>query len=83
MKTKSTSAAEQKESLAPELEIRVTPAWIRLIRFVQLNLHTGQLGVKIANFQPTELDEKYTRRKVRFDKEESIPTEFEPTKFEN
>jgi len=72
---------EIKEFVIPELEIRVTPAWIRLIRFVQLNIHTGKLGVRIANFQPTELDDDYTKKKVRFDKEESIPIDFGEVKF--
>ena len=68
-------------STIPELEIRVTPAWVRLIRFVQVNIPHGKVGVKIVNCQPTELDEDYTKRKVRFDKEESIPIDFGEVKF--
>ena len=72
---------EIKEFVIPELEIRVTPAWIRLIRFTQLNIPHGQLCVKIVNAQPTDLVPEYTKQRIRFDKEESIPADFEATKF--
>ena len=57
-----------------QIEIRVSESWIRLIRFCQVELPHGDLKVRIVNGQPTELLE--AKRKVRFDKEETIPTDF-------
>jgi len=66
----------------PQIEIRVSESWIRLIRFTQLNIPHGQLCIRISNSQPTELIPEHTKRRIRFDKEESIPTEFEPVTFQ-
>lgn len=66
----------------PELEIRVSSSWIRFIRFCQVNIPHGQVCIKTANGNPTDLVPEYTKRRVRFDKEESIPTEIiEPAQF--
>jgi len=62
---------------APELEIRVSKSWIRLIRWCQVNLPYGQVCVKIKNSEPGDLVEEHTSRSVRFDKEETIPTEYD------
>jgi len=61
--------------LVPELNIRIPISWIRLIRFVQTSLPHGQLCVKISNCEPTDLVKEHTVEKIRFDKEESIPSE--------
>lgn len=63
------------------LEIRVSQAWVRVIRFCQTEIPHGQLCIKIANGQPTDLVEEYTKRRIRFDKEETVPAEFAGTKF--
>ena len=60
--------------LIPEIEIRVSESWIRLIRFCQVELPHGDLKVRIVNAQPTELLE--AKRKVRFDREQTIPNNF-------
>ena len=65
----------------PELEIRVTPAWVRLIRFCQLNIPHGQLCIKLRDAQPTDLVPEHTKRRIRFDKEEEPLTNFESTQF--
>lgn len=69
---------KQKEAgyLIPELEIRVTPAWIRLIRYCQVNLPNGQLCVKINNTEPGNLVTEHTKRSIRFDREQDIPIDF-------
>jgi len=64
-----------------ELEIRISQAWIRVIRFCQTEIPHGQLCIKIANGQPTDLVEEYTKRRIRFDKEETVPAEFADIKF--
>ena len=65
----------QESYLIPELEIRITPAWIRLIRFCQTEFPNGDIKVRIVNCQPTELLER--KEKIRFDKEQVIPQIFE------
>lgn len=60
--------------LIPELEIRISQSWVRLVRFCQVEFPHGDLKVRIVNGQPTELVE--AKRKIRFDKEQSIPTSF-------
>ena len=55
-----------------EIEIRVTESWIRLIRYCQVQFPFGDLTIRIANSQPTELLDK--KPKVRFDREPTIPT---------
>ena len=63
------------------LEIRVSQAWVRVIRFCQTEIPHGQLCIKIANGQPTDLVEEHTKRRIRFDKEETVPAEFTGIKF--
>ena len=60
--------------LIPEIEIRVSPAWIRLIRYCQTEFPHGDLKIRIVNAQPTDLLEE--RRRIRFDKETTIPEIF-------
>lgn len=55
-------------------EISVTAAWLRLIDFVRLELPHGELKVRIVNCEPTELIE--AKRKVRFDKPQTLPTDW-------
>lgn len=66
--------------LVPELNIRISMSWIRLIRFVQASLPHGQLCIKIVNCEPTDLVKEHTVERIRFDKEESIPTEVDFSK---
>ena len=57
----------------PDLEIRITPAWIRFIRFCQVSFPHGDVTIRVVNAQPTDLLEK--KPKIRFDKETTIPIE--------
>ena len=61
----------QEGYLIPEIEIRVTPAWIRLIRYCQTEFPHGDIKIRIVSAQPTELLEE--KKKVRFDREATIP----------
>ena len=64
-----------KNTAPPEaIEVRVSQSWVRLVRFCQTELPHGDLKIRIVNAQPTELLE--AKRKVRFDKEETIPEVF-------
>ena len=56
----------------PPVEIHVTEAWIRFIRYCQTELPHGEVKVKIVNGDPTQL--LGFSRSVRFDKPETIPT---------
>jgi len=67
--------SNQEGYVIPELEIRVTPAWVRLVRFCQTEFPNGDLKIRIVNCQPTELLER--REKIRFDKEMTLPGTFE------
>ena len=71
----------EKSYVIPELEIRISPAWVRLIRYCQVNIPHGQICIKLVNAEPTDLVPEHTKRRVRFDKEESIPADIEPTQF--
>ena len=62
----------------PELEVRVSPSWVRFIRWCQVNVPYGQVCIKINNAEPGDLVPEHTKKRVRFDKEESIPSEFNP-----
>ena len=66
----------QEGYIIPELEIRITPSWIRLIRYCQVNLPNGQLCVKINNAEPGNLVSEHTKRAIRFDKEQDVPVDF-------
>ena len=66
---------EVKEYLIPEIEIRISASWIRIIRYCQTRLPNGQICFKIANAQPGALVPEHTQRLIRFDKEGDIPLE--------
>ena len=59
----------------PVLEIPVGKAWVRLVRFCQVSFPYGTLTIKIVNSSPTILVDHHAD--IRFDKEPSIPTNFE------
>ena len=59
---------EPEEYLIPEIQVRVSAAWIRLIYFCQTEYPNGRIGFRINNGQPGEFDDKYSVRKRRFDK---------------
>ena len=61
----------------PQIDINVTKAWIRVIRFCEASLRHGQICFKIKDAQPTDLVTEYTKRRIRFDKEEQVPDNFE------
>lgn len=64
------------EFLVPEIEVRISKPWLRIIQFCQTQLTDGQVCFKIANSQPTELVDEHTHRRIRFDKDErtvSVP----------
>ena len=74
-----TKKDEEKWYLVPDVEIRVHESWIRLIRFCQTSLPNGQICFKINNSQPGKLVWEYTKRDIRFDKEQDIPLNFDET----
>ena len=59
--------------LIPELEIRISRAWLRHIKWVQENVPQGQVCYKTDQGEPTELVPEHTKRRIRFDKEGGIP----------
>ena len=67
LNSKASSTIGPEGVLIPEMEIRVTPSWVRLIRFCQVDVQHGDIKVKIVNAQPTKLLD-YSRE-IRFDKE--------------
>ena len=66
---------DENDPESPQVEVRVSQAWIRMIRWCQVNLPNGELKIRIVNAQPTDLLEH--KRRIRFDKEETIPEIFE------
>ena len=68
------SPKNNNDYLIPELEIRISQSWVRLVRFCQAEFPNGDLKVRIVNGQPTELLEQKPR--IRFDKEVTIPGVF-------
>jgi hypothetical protein len=56
------------KAATPEIEVKVSPAWINLIQFCQSNLTHGRLSVEINNGEPGELDWEHTKIKIRFDR---------------
>jgi hypothetical protein len=70
-----TQKSENNEIELPEIEVSVSKSWIRLIRWTQVNMPFGELTIRIVNAGPTDLISH--KAKVRFDKEQSIPTNFE------
>ena len=63
---------EDNNIIQDELEVRIAPAWIRLVRFCQAEFPHGDLKIRIVNAQPTDLLEE--KRKIRFDKETTLPS---------
>lgn len=59
----------------PELEIPVSKAWIRFIRWCQVSFPYGTVTIQIVNAQPTKLVDK--KQDIRFDKETTIPVNFD------
>ena len=62
--------------LVPELEIRISESWIRLIRYCQTSLPNGQLCFKVNNAEPGRLVSEHTKRDIRFDKEQDVLIDF-------
>ena len=58
------------------LKMEVSRSWIRFIRWVQENYPHGQVCFKTVNGEPTDFVEEHSKRRVRFDKEETIPLGF-------
>ena len=54
-----------------KLEIRVTDAWVRLIRYCSTDLPHGEIKIKIVNSEPTKLLD--AKPDVRFDKPDTLP----------
>jgi len=76
--TKTTTGFSKPNGEVPELEVRVSPSWIRFIRWCQVNVPYGQVCVKINNAEPGDLVPEHTKKRVRFDKEDTIPNDFNP-----
>mgnify|MGYP001608878481 CR=1 FL=1 len=49
---------------------RVTPAWKRMILYCQKAIPHGEITITISNGEPREAI--HTRRKIRFDKEDTL-----------
>ena len=62
-----------KELSSTQTEVKVTPAWIRLVRYCHSTMPHGDLKVKIVNGEPTKLLE--TKPDYRFDKPGMLPNE--------
>ncbi len=56
------------------IEVRVSKAWIRFIRYCQVELPHGEIRVRIVNGQPYDLLDY--KRKLNFSREETIPISF-------
>lgn len=54
-----------------KVSVEVSPPWVELIKFCDSEFPNGELKVKIVNSLPTDLLE--AKRKIRFDKPNSIP----------
>ena len=57
--------------LVPELNIKISLAWVNLVHYCQTRIPFGDIRVRIVNANPTELLEE--KPKIRFDKEPTIP----------
>ena len=66
---------ENKDSGQSNVEIRVTPAWINLIRFCITECPHGEISIRITNAEPTILIN--FRRSIRFDKPDTIPSKID------
>ena len=62
---------EEKFYIVPELEVRISESWVRLVRWCQTSFRDGELRIKVINAQPTDLLDM--KRKIRFDIEETVP----------
>ncbi len=58
-------------------DVRAPLSWIRFVRFCQLEIPFGTVGVRLVAGQPTILLK--SKREVRFDKMETIPEIFDAT----
>jgi hypothetical protein len=56
----------------PALNISISSNWLRLILWVSRNIPHGQVCYKIERGEPTELVAEFTKKKVRFDKDDEI-----------
>jgi uncharacterized protein YxjI len=70
---------QQRQEAGNKIEIRITRQWVRAIRFCSGYLTHGTLAVTIVNGQPVKLimsgdSPVVTRKEIRFDKEDSMPT---------
>jgi len=66
-----------REITQPKSEDRVSLAWIRFVRFCQLETPSGSVSVRLVAGQPTTLIK--SKRYVRFDKSETIPEIYDAT----
>lgn len=65
---KKTSKDKKEEIyIIPELDIRVSRAWLNFITYCQGSFPHGEISVRIVNGQPTELLDK--KERTRFDRE--------------
>lgn len=58
--------------LIPELNIRVSMAWLNLITYCQNSFPHGDITITIVNSQPMRLVSQ--KPVIRFDKHSTIPT---------
>lgn len=70
-KRKQVENGEEDVYIVPELNVRVSKAWINLVHYCQTKFPYGDLTIRLVNAQPTELLDK--KPKIRFDKELTIP----------
>ncbi len=70
--------AEDKVYLIPELDVRVTEAWVNFINWCQQTAPYADIAIRIVNGQPTKLIS--CTPDIRFDKQASIPQGL-PVKF--
>jgi len=71
-----TSPNETKSKELPEIEVRVSPAWIRFIQYCKVEAPHAEVKIQIANGQPTKLID--IKKNIRFDRENTIPLVFDP-----
>ncbi len=69
MVKKPAASKDKKEEIyiIPELDIRVSKAWLNFIVYCQSTFPHGEISIKIVNGQPTEMIDK--KEKIRFDRE--------------
>jgi len=69
--------SKKDEVLVPEIEVRISEAWISFIQWCKTNIPNGQVCFRINNGEPGELNNDYTKLRIRFDKK-SMQTPFQP-----